>query len=466
MEQGSNLRQLKFLQRVICFDTNSSLFRLSKARSVMVIFLVTLANRFTNIASKSANIFTESFSSLAYHSKVLAVKLLTNYRKCKASLPPVFPRSPGHAAAAGESCNYQSGLSPPRDSARSRQCPQNVAALVQQHKHQSGSPIDQTSQSTDQPVSAGGEEQDQKREREREPPPLQPPEVPQGEDEYCEGASIHIGGQGCEGRVNTKVCEKFSKKLGIERESKNQNEAKGGVSEKIHYQIKKQETHGPTVLKLDSFLKLSLLSKLYMKMNILVDAQEKHSCHELLKWRITPSERKQIHSDGSSSDFFIDKVLGENIKKELSRIQSELSATNQNMNFSDDQIEAISMKLPVDKADLNKFFPKSWCSTYGDIVLDVVKKEFKDHVGEMENLRNASKAKHDNCFDGNWVSFEDESENFHPNLFSQIQLSSNQQGVKDNPFIEVQEGVSASYLDDNYPFIEVHNPFLPPKWGN
>ncbi|XP_020680430.1 uncharacterized protein LOC110098062 [Dendrobium catenatum] len=176
--------------------------------------------------------------------------------------------------------------------------------------------------------------------------------------------------------------------------------------------------------------------------------------------------KKQIHSDGSSSDFFIDKVLGENIKKELSRIQSELSATNQNMNFSDDQIEAISMKLPVDKADLNKFFPKSWCSTYGDIVLDVVKKEFKDHVGEMENLRNASKAKHDNCFEGNWVSFEDESENFHPNLFSQIQLSSNQQGVKDNPFIEVQEGVSASYFDDNYPFIEVHNPFLPPKWGN
>ncbi|KAK8965224.1 hypothetical protein KSP40_PGU022199 [Platanthera guangdongensis] len=44
--------------------------------------------------------------------------------------------------------------------------------------------------------------------------------------------------------------------------------------------------------------------------------------------------KKKLHSDGSSSDFFIDKVLGENIKKELSRIQSELSETNPNLNFS------------------------------------------------------------------------------------------------------------------------------------
>ncbi|XP_020573773.1 uncharacterized protein LOC110020125 [Phalaenopsis equestris] len=174
--------------------------------------------------------------------------------------------------------------------------------------------------------------------------------------------------------------------------------------------------------------------------------------------------KKKIHSDGSSSDFFIDKVLGENIKKELSRIQSELSATNQNLNFSDDQMEAISMKLPVDKADLNKFFPKSWCSTYGDIVLDVVKKEFKDHVGEMENLRNASKPKPDS-FKENWVTFNTEYENFHPNLFSPVQLTSNQQRVKDNPFIEGHEDVDACNVSKN-PFIQVQNPFWPPKWDN
>ncbi|XP_010913368.1 uncharacterized protein [Elaeis guineensis] len=99
--------------------------------------------------------------------------------------------------------------------------------------------------------------------------------------------------------------------------------------------------------------------------------------------------KKKMHSDGSTSDFFIDKVLGENIKKELSRIQLELCAKDPNLSFSDEQIEVISTRLPVDKEDLNNFFPRSWCDRYGDIVLDVVRKEFKDHVGEMENLRNA-----------------------------------------------------------------------------
>lgn len=44
--------------------------------------------------------------------------------------------------------------------------------------------------------------------------------------------------------------------------------------------------------------------------------------------------KKKIHSNGASSDFFIDKVLGDNIKKELSRIQTELSATHPNLNLS------------------------------------------------------------------------------------------------------------------------------------
>ncbi|PKU70515.1 hypothetical protein MA16_Dca026115 [Dendrobium catenatum] len=48
-------------------------------------------------------------------------------------------------------------------------------------------------------------------------------------------------------------------------------------------------------------------------------------------------------------------------------------------------------------------YPKVQNITYGDIVLDVVKKEFKDHVEEMENLRNVSKAKHDNSFYGDWI---------------------------------------------------------------
>ncbi|XP_062078256.1 uncharacterized protein LOC133782855 [Humulus lupulus] len=127
--------------------------------------------------------------------------------------------------------------------------------------------------------------------------------------------------------------------------------------------------------------------------------------------------KKKLHKDGSPSDFFIDKVLGDKIKKELSRIQTELSTTNPNLKFSNDQIEAISTKLPVDKAELKNFFPKSWCDRYGDVVLDVVKKEFKDHVGEMENMRSAAREKHGNN-SKRWTTFDDDDENCHPNLFA------------------------------------------------
>ncbi|KAJ6435720.1 hypothetical protein OIU84_000853 [Salix udensis] len=121
--------------------------------------------------------------------------------------------------------------------------------------------------------------------------------------------------------------------------------------------------------------------------------------------------------DNGLNYFFIDKVLGDKIKKELSKIQTELCTTNPSLKFSDDQIEAISTKLPVDKGDLKKFFPKSWCDRYGDVVLDVVKKEFKDHVGDMENMRNVAREKHHNN-SKRWTTFEDDNENCHPNLFS------------------------------------------------
>lgn len=49
------------------------------------------------------------------------------------------------------------------------------------------------------------------------------------------------------------------------------------------------------------------------------------------------------------------------------------------------------------------------------MVLDVVKKEFKDHVGEMENTRNATLERRQNS-SKRWTMFEDD-ENTHPNLF-------------------------------------------------
>ncbi|CAA7408049.1 unnamed protein product [Spirodela intermedia] len=148
--------------------------------------------------------------------------------------------------------------------------------------------------------------------------------------------------------------------------------------------------------------------------------------------------KKKIHSDGAASDFFIDKVLGENIKKELSRIQSELHTTNPNLTFSDDQIEAISTRLPVDKADLKRFFPKSWCDRYGDVVLEVVKKEFKDHVGEMETLRNTVKERRQSS--EKWVAFDENDENFATNLFLRDQTFLNEEPSRscfaNNPFYD------------------------------
>ncbi|CAI9100944.1 OLC1v1038135C1 [Oldenlandia corymbosa var. corymbosa] len=144
----------------------------------------------------------------------------------------------------------------------------------------------------------------------------------------------------------------------------------------------------------------------------------------------TKEIKRKLHPDGAASDFFVDKVLGENIKKKLSQIKSELGAKNPNVHFSDDQIEAISTRLPVDKADLKMFFPKSWCDTYGDVVLDVVRKEFKDHVGEMSAGRREKNSSN------RWTTFDDD-ENYHPNLFAPATNISIEKGFKYNPFFDV-----------------------------
>ncbi|EXB87681.1 hypothetical protein L484_006425 [Morus notabilis] len=167
--------------------------------------------------------------------------------------------------------------------------------------------------------------------------------------------------------------------------------------------------------------------------------------------------KKKLHKDGAPSDFFIDKVLGDKIKKELSRIQSELCTTNPNLKFSDDQIEAISTKLPVDKSDLKNFFPKSWCDRYGDVVLDVVKKEFKDHVGEMENMRNEAREKRTSNNSKRWTTFDDDdSENFHPNLFAQN---------NDNLFGDHNRS-NGSRLRSESAFLQDQNPFWSPRHGS
>ncbi|XP_038876909.1 uncharacterized protein LOC120069260 isoform X2 [Benincasa hispida] len=174
----------------------------------------------------------------------------------------------------------------------------------------------------------------------------------------------------------------------------------------------------------------------------------------------TKMMKRKLHSDGSPSDFFIDKVLGEKIKKELSRIQSELNTSNPNLKFSDDQIEAISTRLPVDKADLKNFFPKSWCDRYGDVVIDVVKKEFKDHVGEMEIKRNAASEKRRNSSNSmRWTTFDDD-ENCQPNLFNNI---NNPKCFENNPFFDDTSKNTTTHQMRSDPAYE--NPFWRPSTG-
>ncbi|KAL5201899.1 hypothetical protein ABZP36_036253 [Zizania latifolia] len=67
--------------------------------------------------------------------------------------------------------------------------------------------------------------------------------------------------------------------------------------------------------------------------------------------------KKKLHTatgdDDSASDLVNDKVLVESTKKELPRIQAELSSTNRNLNLA-------------------------WCDEHGDRVINAAKKEFKE----------------------------------------------------------------------------------------
>ncbi|KZV27425.1 hypothetical protein F511_02534 [Dorcoceras hygrometricum] len=161
----------------------------------------------------------------------------------------------------------------------------------------------------------------------------------------------------------------------------------------------------------------------------------------------TKKMKRKLHPNGAPTDFFIDKVLGENVKKELTRIQEEFCAKNPNVHLSDEEIETISTRLPVDKEDLKKLFTKTWCDKYGDVVLDVVRKEFKDHLGDVgkPKVTDANSRQHNSK---RWASFDDD-ENSHPNLFApqasfvsskntRASLNSSiDKGFKYNPFFEM-----------------------------
>lgn len=145
--------------------------------------------------------------------------------------------------------------------------------------------------------------------------------------------------------------------------------------------------------------------------------------------------KKKVNAKGSPTNFFIDKVVGDNIKTELTRIRTEMSETSPGQTFTNEQIEAIATRLPVDKVELQWFFPKSWCDRYGDVVLEVVHKEFRAHVGEMENLRKAgrlkraaSKATKEKEMTAAFAKTENDENSGHPNI-SNVLLQSPKHGA-------------------------------------
>lgn len=126
------------------------------------------------------------------------------------------------------------------------------------------------------------------------------------------------------------------------------------------------------------------------------------------------------HDDGWSS--------ASNIKNELKRIQTELShrTNHQNLRLANDQIEAISTKLPPPVHD------KAAISNY--------------HAGEMENIRNTTRQGRDKHTKTTtrWATFEDD-ENYHPNLFA----PEHQSEVAGH---EKHRSESAFYHDSQNPF--------------
>ncbi|XP_047182904.1 uncharacterized protein LOC124849085 [Vigna umbellata] len=113
----------------------------------------------------------------------------------------------------------------------------------------------------------------------------------------------------------------------------------------------------------------------------------------------------KLQPDQSPSVFSVDdKVLVEDyVKKELSRMPTEMRSADTNLNFSprfDRQSE------------------------------EEVKKQLKNSVVEMENRHNNAEVKHENSM--GWTTFEDE-ENLHPNLF--VHHGKSLQSLSNNPFL-------------------------------
>ncbi|XP_027902407.1 uncharacterized protein LOC114162649 [Vigna unguiculata] len=128
------------------------------------------------------------------------------------------------------------------------------------------------------------------------------------------------------------------------------------------------------------------------------------SCQHFSRIHGEVSLMNKLQPHQSPSAFSVDdKVLGDNVKKELSRIPTEMRSTNTNLNFS----------------------PR--CDWHSE---EEVKKQLKNSVVQMENRHNDAEVKHENSM--GWTTFEDE-ENLHPNLF--VDHDKSLRSLSNNPFL-------------------------------
>ncbi|KAG6411562.1 hypothetical protein SASPL_129645 [Salvia splendens] len=139
-----------------------------------------------------------------------------------------------------------------------------------------------------------------------------------------------------------------------------------------------------------------------------------------------PQIKKMKNKNGLPADGILDEAFGENVKKELSRIQTELSARSTRVHLSDE----VSDSRAVDNAELKKGFPKSSC----------------DHNSQAvaREKRNSKR----------WTTFDDEDENSHPNLFAPQDQSS---------YFTKQASRTASRTSFNNSSIDkgfIYNPFF------
>nr|GEX53621.1 hypothetical protein [Tanacetum cinerariifolium] len=240
-------------------------------------------------------------------------------------------------------------------------------------------------------------------------------------------------------------------------------------------ELKEKENEKPTILMAESVVNEDSAKKAkkspfsgFMKWKKSDDSEK-----DTVPLSLNDSVKRKLHMDGSSSDFFVDKVLGDKIRKELAKSKAELQ-------LSDDQIEVISTRLPIDKADLKKFFARKWCDQYGETVLEVVRKEYKDHVNEIKNMSiaikkepkktveekwttfddvnmsNSMKKEQKKTVDQRWTTFDDDDENCHPNLFAdRAPVSSGFVSQKDDRSVRASKNRSSTdRLFKNNPFFD------------